>query len=304
MKEKVIITGVNGFIGKALAELFIQEGFDVIGIDIYPVSMIHEITYYQKNLKKDDIKSILKKIVPHYFIHCAGVANVNDSVIYPERDLIDNVFMTQKVLYQILDSNVECCFVYLSSAAVYGQARKLPIHENSNLEPISPYALHKQMAENLCTYFRKQHKMNIKILRIFSAYGPGLKKQLFWDMGKKISQFNKLELFGTGAESRDFIYITDLARAILCVVMHYDSSIINIASGIETTIKQAATIFTKKWGSSNDIICFNQVSRIGNPVNWKADITRLNKLGFTCSVSLETGIEKYVNWFKEVNNGK
>lgn len=48
MKEKVIITGVNGFIGKALAELFIQEGFDVIGIDIYPVSMIHEITYYQK----------------------------------------------------------------------------------------------------------------------------------------------------------------------------------------------------------------------------------------------------------------
>lgn len=57
-------------------------------------------------------------------------------------------------------------------------------------------------------------------------------------------------------------------------------------------------------GSSNDIICFNQVSRIGNPVNWKADITRLNKLGFTCSVSLETGIEKYVNWFKEVNNGK
>lgn len=300
--EKIIITGVNGFIGGALAEFCLKKGLDVVGIDITSESRVIGIIYYQMNLMNDDITGLLNYFAPDFFIHCAGVADVNYSVEHPDSDLFSSVVMTQRILYQILDAEINCRFIYMSSAAVYGQPWKLPITESDRLDPISPYALHKQMAENMCLYFIKQHKMDIKILRIFSVYGPGLKKQIFWDMGKKIVQTKTLELFGTGEESRDYIYISDLVNAIFCVMTYCfaeSGTIMNIASGTETKIKQAAQIFVEKWGETSDIINFNNVSRIGNPANWRADITQLNKLGFKCDVAIEKGIEEYIRWFKE-----
>jgi len=300
--KKVIITGVNGFIGGALADFCLKKGFDVIGIDITSESKVAGIIYYQMNLMNDDITGLLAYFAPDFFIHCAGAADVNYSVEHPDSDLFSNVVMTHRILYQILAAETNCRFIYMSSAAVYGQPCKLPIAESDRLDPISPYALHKQMGEEMCLYFIKQHKMDIKILRIFSVYGPGLRKQIFWDMGKKITQTKALELYGTGEESRDYIYISDLVNAIFCVMTHcfaQSETIMNIASGTETKIKQAAKIFVEKWGGTSDIINFSNVSRKGNPANWRADVTQLNKLGFKCSITIEKGIEEYIGWFKD-----
>lgn len=301
--KKVFVTGVNGFIGEALAKACLKKGFEVVGIDIASASKITGITYYQMNLMNDSISDLLKYFTPNYFIHCAGVADVNYSVDHPDSDLLSCVVMTQRILYQIKNAEIRCRFIYMSSAAVYGQPQKLPVSESDLLSPLSPYALHKQMTENMCLYFINQHKLDIKILRIFSAYGPGLKKQLFWDMGKKIVLTKRLELFGTGEESRDYIYINDLVDAILCVMLNSfedSENIINIASGNETKINQAAHIFVDKWGETTDIINFNGIARVGNPINWRADTSKLDKLGFKCSIPIEKGIEEYVKWFKEV----
>lgn len=300
--NKIIITGVNGFIGSALARANLKKGFQIIGIDLASTSNVSGILYHQLNLINDEIIGLLKSFLPDYFIHCAGIADINYSIRYPNNNLITSVVMTQKILYQVLNANIKCQFIYMSSAAVYGEPQKLPINENDILRPMSPYALHKQMTENICLYFIQQHNMNIKILRVFSAYGPGLKKQLFWDMGKKIILTKHLELFGTGKESRDYIYIDDLVEAVFCVMKNFNNNngnIINIANGIEITIKQVANIFVKEWGEKEDIISFNGKLRKGNPINWKADINKLKKLGFKNNVSIEKGIKEYIKWFKK-----
>jgi dTDP-glucose 4,6-dehydratase/UDP-glucose 4-epimerase len=98
--------------------------------------------------------------------------------------------------------------------------------------PISPYGYHKLAAENLCKEFNDIYNIQTLIVRIFSAYGPGLKKLLFWDLHQKSLSSDKVELFGTGEETRDFIFIDDLVKALELVMVNslYENDIINIES--------------------------------------------------------------------------
>ena len=142
--------------------------------------------------------------------------------------------------------------------------------------------------------------MNVKIARIFSAYGAGLRKQIFWDMYNKLHQSGQLDMFGTGNESRDYIHVKDLIRAICLLAETEDKNLIyNVANGEETTIRQAAELFAESNGASPDIIHFNGVVREGDPLNWRADISRMKALGYTKSIEMKDGIRQYIEWAKE-----
>ena len=302
MRKKVIITGVNGFIGSYMAQKCIQCGYDVIGIDVASISIINNVEYYQLNLFEDSIDDVLKIYKPFAMIHCAGMADVNYSVQHPDSDFASNVGISRKVLYSIKNVSNKTIFIFLSSAGVYGNPIKNPIDEKHEKNPISPYALHKSLVEVICEYFVKQYNIDVRILRIFSAYGVGLKKQIFWDMGQKIRKYNKLELFGTGDETRDFIYIEDLVCAIH-LIMEAEKTVditYNVANGIEISIRNIAEIFCDKCGLSKDLIIFNQCERFGNPKNWCADISKIKMLGYEPKIDIDVGIEKYVDWLRKI----
>ncbi len=302
MGKKIVITGVNGFIGSHMAQKCLLDGYDVVGIDIMSTSSIDDITYFQLNLYEDSIDDILNVNKPFALIHCAGMADVNYSVQHPDSDFISNVVISRKVLYSIKDTSEKTRVIFLSSAGVYGNPIKSPINEKHEKIPISPYALHKILVENICEYFVRQYDIDIRILRIFSAYGVGLKKQIFWDMGQKIRKYNKLELFGTGNETRDFIYIDDLVRVIQLVMETERAKEItyNVANGIEISIKNVAEVFCDKCGLPREMIFFNQCDRLGNPINWCADINRIKNLGYEPKIDINVGIEKYVGWLREI----
>ena len=177
----VLVTGVNGFIGSHVSSYLNELGYEVYGIGREQITLAKGIKYYKIDLLLDNCEELLKEINPSFIIHCAGQADVNHSVKYPDSDFEVNVILTRKLLYEIVSSIPNTTFVFLSSAAVYGNPLSLPISESSSLNPISPYALHKVLIENICTYFSEQYGLSIKILRIFSVYGAGLSKQLFWD---------------------------------------------------------------------------------------------------------------------------
>lgn len=300
VKKTVLVTGVNGFIGSNVAQLYLGRGYDVIGVDLALVSLVEGVIYYQLNLLSDDINAILLKYKPYAVIHCAGMADVNYSIKHPESDFYQNVVISRKILYSLKENSEKTRFVFLSSASVYGNPIDLPIKEEVHRTPISPYALHKKLVEEICQYFIAQYGMDIKILRIFSAYGNGLKKQIFWDMAQKIRTTGRLELFGTGNETRDFIHINDLVKAIFLIANSEEKKevIYNVANGEEISIKNVAQIFCQVLELDYNIIQFNRQQRIGNPNNWCANIEKLRELGYRQEVSIEDGIKAYVGWLK------
>ena len=240
----------------------------------------------------------LTDIKPDVIIHCAGNTGIQSSVEYPAYDFTSSVTLSHNLMFSLHKLNLtHTRFIFLSSAGVYGSPKTLPISEDSPLSPLSPYALHKTMCEQMCMYFAANYGMDVKIARIFSAYGAGLKRQIFWDMFRKYRKTGRLDLFGTGQESRDYIHVDDVAQALyLLAVKDFGAIICNVANGQEITIRRAAELFADCAGLSRDNIHFNGVIREGDPLNWCADITRLNSLGYKKTVELEDGLRDYFTW--------
>lgn len=296
MSESVLITGAAGFIGTKMLNLFMERGYTVYGWDRINMELVDSIDM----LDEAAVISVLEKIKPDIVVHCAGSADVGKSVQYPETDYAGNVTITHNLLFALHKLHMEHVrVVFLSSAGVYGNPISLPITEDMPVNPLSPYALHKVMCEDICRYFRRNYGMKIKVARIFSAYGAGLRKQIFWDMHKKAAQTGKLEMFGTGNESRDYIHVNDVIQSLyLLAVTESDELIFNVANGEETTIRQATEWFAECAGISKDKISFNGHVREGDPINWRADISRIKKLGYKKSIEMLDGLQEYVNWVK------
>jgi dTDP-glucose 4,6-dehydratase/UDP-glucose 4-epimerase len=197
--------------------------------------------------------------------------------------------------------NSDCKLINLSSAAVYGNPESIPTNESSALKPLSNYGYHKKYAEEICNQYWNIYQIRSTSLRIFSAYGIGLKKQIFWDIFKKTENISTITLFGTVNETRDYIFIDDLVKAIELIIEKgdFNASVYNVSSGEQTHIQQAAEILLKSLNWKGKLI-FNNENRIGDPLNWHADITKLKKLGFSPAFSINKGLEKVSEWMKNI----
>ena len=237
---KILIIGSFGFIGSSL-KLTLSEKHQVHGADI-----IHEVQKNYTFLENSQLLVNLIKVNKYdLVINCSGSANVQFSFNFPFDDYnlnVNNVFLH---LNSIKEYAPKTKYLLLSSAAVYGNPEVFPVCEKNSTAPISPYGYHKLAAENLCKEFNDIYNIQTLIVRIFSAYGPGLKKQLFWDLHQKYLKSDKIELFGTGEETRDFIFIDDLVQALELVMVNssFDNDIINIGSGYSTKIRDVAKVF-------------------------------------------------------------
>ena len=147
------------------------------------------------------------------------------------------------------------------------------------------------MGELLCHEYREIYGIESVVLRIFSAYGPGLAKQVVFDIYQKFAHLDQVSLFGNGNESRDFIYATDIAAAVELVASSSKASgVYNLASGRETSIRELAETIQSILGSEK-AISFSQQERKGDPGRWRADISRIQALGFEPKTSLVDGLK-------------
>jgi UDP-glucose 4-epimerase len=296
----LLIIGSEGFIGKSCYRHFQELGHSVFGVDILAAAASRVENYKQLDNTFLAYDSVFVNGQYDVCINASGSANVGFSFTDPEKDHDLNVRNVEAMLIAIQNSNPACKFINFSSAAVYGNPVELPIKESDPVNPLSPYGLNKLESERLLKRFSDEQKLRTCSLRIFSAYGPGLKKQLFWDLYQKALVSDKVELFGTGKESRDFIFIDDLCKAIECVIGNasFRGECINIASGEESTIETVGRLFLLAFAPEKEI-CFNKKTKEGDPANWCADISILKGMGFSCKVSMEEGIGKYTTWLRQ-----
>jgi UDP-glucose 4-epimerase len=210
----------------------------------------------------------------------------------PAADYYSGPVLTFEVLNALRLHAPECRFIFLSSAAVYGNPNIIPVSETQPAAPISPYGFHKWQGELLCREFSQVYGVPTASARIFSAYGPGLRRQVVWDICQKALGGGLLVLQGTGQESRDFVHALDIAQAVETIVSHalMQGEAYNVASGREVTILELATIILKALGLAHQPQ-FDSVVPPGTPGNWRADITKLTALGFSQRVALESGLK-------------
>lgn len=301
--ETVLILGAAGFLGTALSHFCVKQGMQTIGVDIVaPDNTVPFFAFYQTARLELEIGGLLKKFQPAYLIHLAGNADVGKSIVNPYNDFQGSVVLFSAVLDQVRQFSGATKVLFASSAAVYGQPKKLPIDENASLQPISPYGYHKWMCELVAKEYSSIYGVQTASARIFSAYGSGLRKQIFWDLCRKCSCSGTIELAGDGSESRDFIHAEDIANASLCILRGGDfaGECYNVARGDEVTISELAHRVLDSYGISRDRLVFSNTGRAGDPKNWRADIGLLQALGFMPSVAFSQGVSEYVQWFKQL----
>lgn len=294
---KILIIGGGGFIGSHAITYFERQGHDVYAVDIIPSA-------HQKSFCIQQISDCEPIFADHQFevcINASGLANVQVSFQAPLLDFELNVQNVYTLLHLIKKYNASCKFINFSSAAVYGNPKELPIREDSIVKPLSPYGAHKHYSELICSEFYDFFGIATCSLRVFSAYGVGLKKQLFWDMYHKFNTSKQIELFGTGQETRDFIHIDDLLFATDCIIQraNFNGEVINIANGTQVSIEQVSNIFATFFDDPK-IITFNKQVKQGDPLYWVADISLLKSLGYSPKIEIFNGLAQYYEWVSKL----
>jgi UDP-glucose 4-epimerase len=298
--KKILVTGSAGFLGRYIVNEFAAPGVNVLGVDIVSPEIAPRgegISYQRLMLPSGEFNRVLADFMPDVFVHCAGRASVALSMEDPHADFVDSVALTFQMLDAVRRISPDARFVFLSSAAVYGNPPSLPVVETHPIVPLSPYGYHKRQCEMLLEEFAGVFGLSTLAVRIFSAYGFGLRRQVVWDICERALRDGSLRLRGTGTESRDFIHGRDVARAIVLLARNApaEGEVYNVATGRETTIEELATSLLDCLGLHVRAE-FDGVRPTGDPANWRADIGRLRAFGFEPEIGLEDGLGEVAQW--------
>ena len=298
--NRVLITGASGFIGRHIAYEFYKNGWQVTGIG--HGNWLNWRDYGLNKWITSDIT--LESLIefsdsPNVIVHCAGGSSVGFSIEKPATDFNLTVDSTSGVLEFIRLHSPSTTLVYPSSAAVYGQVKSFPISEDIDLNPVSPYGVHKQMSESLCQLYSRQYGLSIAIVRMFSIYGSELRKQLLWDACQKIER-NDCDYFGTGEEIRDWLHVKDVSKLLFISSQNTSENcpIINAGYGDGVKVKNILHFLNEKF-NIRTIPKFSSKVKIGDPNAYIADISRARCWGWNPSITWKDGVAQYVDWYKK-----
>jgi UDP-glucose 4-epimerase len=253
--------------------------------------------WYNAEVNIDSLRQYAGK--PNVIVHCAGGASVGFSVEQPGKDFELTVKTTSDVLEFIRLYSPATQLVYPSSAAVYGQVKILPITEKSPLNPVSPYGVHKHMAESLCQLYCQQYELSIAMVRLFSIYGPELRKQLLWDACQKFSR-DECNFFGTGQEIRDWLHVEDVAKLLFAAAQQASPKcpVVNAGSGVGVSVKDIL-LFVSEQLKTCQRPQFSSLPKAGDPNAYIADISKACAWNWEPKIDWHVGVAEYVKWYKQ-----
>jgi UDP-glucose 4-epimerase len=298
--KTVFFTGGAGFIGLHVVPMLLERGYKVRIFDnmfrgdrdaVAKLAATGDVELIDQDVRYGGAVHQAMKGCSHV-IHFAAVS-INKSQSDPYESMDINMIGQHNVFAAAADHKVER-LVFASSASVYGDPKKLPMHEDDELSPLTPYCISKRAGEDLLGFYQRRANLSWIALRFFNVYGPGQKTTAYYT--SVINHFvNRLRggeppvIDGKGEQSMDFIHVHDIARsAVLALESEQANMPVNIGTGIDTTIADLARILIDAVGADVEPV-FNPrdvlVSRRA------ADVTRAKEvLGFEYSIPVREGM--------------
>ena len=293
----VLVTGGAGFIGRHLVE-YLLDNHQITIYDNLSNGTMEKISFLIGKVKfiKGDVLDFDKLLQSSknfdVIIHLAAKSDVAESVIFPEDTINVNVNGTINVLKCCVQNKIRK-IIFASSASVYGDSSDI-ISEKSATIPLSPYGKSKLDAEIQIRKFADEFGFDAIILRLFNVYGKGQNDQYAGVISKflkNISDDKPLIIYGDGKQTRDFVSVYDVIRAIECAISSENSGTYNIASGKSISINELAEIIVSSSGKKLDII--HKEEKRGEIKNSVADVSLAEKnLGFFAKRTLRDELSK------------
>jgi len=309
----VWVTGARGFLGRHVARRFARSGYRVAGIGISGPSdaaietiglcnAAGEPAWIECAITEPSLDRLFGLTGrPDIVVHAAGSGAVGPSYADPLRDFRSSVETTAVVLDALRRFAPEACFVLPSSAAVYGARPEGPIFEATEPAPVSPYGAHKLAAEVLCRGAAAAFGQKVRIIRYFSLYGPTLRKQLLFDVSRKLRDDPaELIMAGTGEETRDFLHVEDAAELAFLVASSGISNdlVVNGGTGRASTVREVVELLARELGCKTRMKFTGEV-RAGDPKHLCAATDSFRSIGFAPRYALDSGIASYATWLQD-----
>jgi UDP-glucose 4-epimerase len=304
----VLVTGAAGFIGSHVCEALCRVGARVVAAG--PISeekrgnlaaLQDRIDVVPARLTAHLMQSLLEQETFDYVFHFAGSPDPRASTRAPVKDFRLNSALTLSLLEACRKASRIPAVVLASSAAVYGSTPTLPIGETAPTDPISPYGASKLAAEIYARVYSRRFEVPTAVMRIFSAYGPRLRRQVVHDFLARLHENpSSLKVRTTGVETRDFIFIDDIVSAALTIasIAPLAGEPYNVGTGTETSIRMLAKLIVDRLGPDCRVEFEDRTDTVGAS-RWCADVRKLRGLGWTPTVGIEEGVARTAAWLSE-----
>jgi UDP-glucose 4-epimerase len=293
------VVGGSGFIGGKLVDALVRSGDRVVVVDPldprvpFPDGAVQHV---RTSLDADSLQALLREHPPSRVFHLGGSGSVGAAAADPAADRARTVEST-RALVNRLDPTVR--LVLVSSAAVYGDNPAERLEETAEVQPISVYGQHKAEAEAIALAAARSGALAVSVVRFFSVYGAGLRKQLWWDACKRLAS-GVLRFDGTGHEERDWLHVDDAVDLMLrAAAVQEPSLLVNGGAGIPARVAELVEGLAQALRTDGKP-SFSGVGRPGDPQRLVAHIGRAQSLGWSARRSLADGIVEYARWFESL----
>jgi UDP-glucose 4-epimerase len=308
---KILVTGGAGFIGSQVTDRYIADGHRVLIMDNLVTGKGENVNpraqFYQMDIRDPKIEEVFARERPEVLNHHAAQIDVRKSVQDPLFDAGTNILGTLNLLEKAVKYGVRRFIFASSGGAIYGDqpAGAQPAREEDPLRPISPYGVAKATGELYLHYYRVVHGLDSVALRYGNVYGP--RQDPFGEAGvvaiftEKLLGGEQPMINGDGLQTRDYVYVEDVAEANALALNQKASGSFNIGTGLEKNVNELFSGLVKITGKS-----VKEVHGPAKPGEQRRSVLNCSKaqahLGWGPRVSFEEGLQRTVEFFREIHH--
>ena len=303
---KVMVTGGAGFIGSHIVDACLGDGHDVLVVDDLSTGKRENVNpraalYVVDIRDRDALEKVFERERPEAISHQAARANVRESMLEPVRYAQVNVIGSLVVLELAREYGTRKIVYASTGGAVYGEPEYLPVDEAHPAHPLDPYGASKHHVEHYLDIYRTHYDLDYTILRYPNVYGP--RQDPYGEAGvvaiwsAQMIRGQQTLVNGSGDQERDFVYVKDIARANLLAMTRGGGEILNLGSGIGTSINKVFEELVEITGSEGKGI--HGPAKLGEVYRTYLDASKAKaSLNWEPQVSLRQGLEMTVDYFR------